>query len=273
VGRSSWSQVSCAIRIFWYAFLQTVFGLAVGFGGAAVVGEYSDCGAELGRLVAVGFGAVVDRDVVLAVDLALGVKRLELVDLRFHFFGNFVVVAVIVMSPDYVVILLARRGVGLGLAVGVCLEVGQGFRHGGLAGAVEGPALGGGEAGALWGGDVVVVVIVAGVIVAARRDLRDLTRVPDSEMDARCAAAGWEDMKRKAVPMAATLEIPQMLQLQEGMMNGLSVVGVEACARGGEWGEEAARLSTSQKPRPFGNARHRYFALSRALTPNSWSIQ
>ena len=33
--------------------------------------------------------------------------------------------------------------------------------------------------------------------------------------------------------MAATLEIPQMLQLQEGMMNGLSVVGVEACAGGG----------------------------------------
>ena len=55
-------------------------------------------------------------------------------------------------------------------------------------------------------------------------------------MDARCAAAGWEDMRRKAVPMAATLEIPQMLQLQEGMMNGLSVVGVEACAGGGmEW--------------------------------------
>jgi hypothetical protein len=73
------------------------------------------------------------------------------------------------------------------------------------------------------------------------------------------------------VPMAATLEIPQMLQLQEGMMNGLSVVGVEACARG-EMGEEAARLSTSQKPRPFGNVRHRYFTLSRALTPNSWSI-
>jgi hypothetical protein len=40
-------------------------------------------------------------------------------------------------------------------------------------------------------------------------------------------------MRRKAVPMAATLEIPQMLQLQEGMMNGLSVVGVEACAWGG----------------------------------------
>ena len=58
------------------------------------------------------------------------------------------------------------------------------------------------------------------------------------------------------MPMAATLEIPQMLQLQEGMMNGLSVVGVEACARGGEWGEgEAARLSTSQKPRPFVIAR------------------
>ena len=137
--------------------------------GAVVFSEFGDCGVELGRLVAVGFGAVVDRDVVLAVDLALGVKRLELVNLRFHFFGNFVVVAVIVMSPDYVVILLARRGVGLGLAVGVCLEVGQGFRHGGLVGAVEGPALGGGEAGALGGGGVVVVVIVAGVIVCGEQ--------------------------------------------------------------------------------------------------------
>ena len=65
-------------------------------------------------------------------------------------------------------------------------------------------------------------------------------------MEERCAAAGWEDMRRKAVPMAATLEIPQMLQLQEGMMNGLSVVGVEACARGnGEWrrGGQAVNVS------------------------------
>jgi len=62
-------------------------------------------------------------------------------------------------------------------------------------------------------------------------------------MDARCAAAGWEDMRRKAVPMAATLEIPQMLQLQEGMMNGLSVVGVEACAREWRRGGQAVNVS------------------------------
>ena len=62
-------------------------------------------------------------------------------------------------------------------------------------------------------------------------------------MDARCAAAGWEDMRRKAVPMAATLEIPQMLQLQEGMMNGLSVVGVEACA----WGKWEKRRPGCQR--------------------------
>ena len=90
---------------------------------------------------------------------------------------------------------------------------------------------------------MVVVVIVAGVIVCGEERSERSHPLPDSDLDARCAAAGWEDMRRKAVPMAATLEIPQMLQLQEGMMNGLSVVGVEACAREWRRGGQAVNVS------------------------------
>ena len=95
-------------------------------------------------------GAFTAQRVVLTFDVAFGVVRLELVDLFFDLLGNLIVVAVVVVRADDVVVLFALGRVGLGLAVVAGgLEVGHGGGHGGRVGAVDLPALGVREAGAL----------------------------------------------------------------------------------------------------------------------------